>query len=105
MNLGVEDFQPVDPKGAQPLKDWSTLTDLSFNGHASVVKDGAKTALPSVAWKNAADIRVRQLSWVGGRYEGDAPSALELSDNERTKAFNEAIKASLEQEKKDRDGR
>lgn len=105
VNLGVEDFQPVvktslpDPKGAQPLKDWSTLTDLSLSGHASVMKDG------SGDWKNAATIRVRQLRWVGGQYQGDAPAAPELSDAERTKAFNDAIKASLEQEKKDRDGR
>lgn len=105
VNLGVEDFQPLDPKGAQPLKDWSTLTELSFQAHATVVKDGVKTSLPSLAWKNAAAIRVRQLRWVGGDYQGDAPSAPELSDAERTKAFDEAIKASLEQEKKDQDGR
>jgi len=105
VNLGVEDFQPVDPKGAKPLADWSTLTDLSFSGHASLVKDGAKVALPSIDWKQAGTIRIRQLRWVGGQYQGDAPSAPELSDAERTKAFNDAIKASLEQEKKDRDGR
>jgi len=105
VNLGVEDFQPVDPKGAKPLADWSTLTDLSLSGHASVMKDGAKVSLPSTPWKNAAAIRVRQLRWVGGQYQGDAPSAPELSDAERTQAFNDAIKASLEQEKKDRDGR
>jgi hypothetical protein len=105
VNLGVEDFQPVDPKGAKPLADWSTLTDLSFSGHASLVKDGAKVALPSIDWKQAGTIRIRQLRWVGGQYQGDAPSAPELSDAERTKAFNDAIKASLEQEKKDREGK
>jgi len=102
VNLGVEDFQPVDPKGAQPLKDWSTLTDLSLSGHASVMKDGVKTSLPSGDWKNAAMIRVRQLRWVGGQYQGDAPAAPEPTEAERTKAFNDAIKASLEQEKKDK---
>jgi hypothetical protein len=105
VNLGVEDFQPVDPKGAKPLTDWSTLTDLSLSGHANVVKDGAKTPLPSVDWKKAGATRIRQLRWVGGQYQGDAPSAPELSDAERTQAFNDAIQASLEQEKKDRDGR
>ena len=105
VELGIEDFQPVDPKGAQPLKDWSTLTELSLQGHASVVKDGAKVALPSTPWKNAAATRVRQLRWVGGQYQGDTPTAPELSEAERTKAFNDAIKASLEQEKKDREGR
>jgi hypothetical protein len=105
VNLGVEDFHPVDPKGATPLKDWSTLTELSLQGHVSVVKDGAKVALPSVDWKKAASIRIRQLRWVGGQYQGGAPAAPELSDAERTKAFNDAIKASLEQERRDRDGR
>ena len=105
VELGVEDFQPVDPKGAQPLQNWSTLTELSLQGHASVVKDGTKTALPSTPWKNAAVTRVRQMRWVGGQYQGDAPTAPELSEAERTKAFNDAIKASLEQEKKDRDGK
>ena len=105
VNLGVEDFHPVDPKGATPLKDWSTLTELSLQGHVSVVKDGAKVALPSVDWKKAASIRIRQLRWVGGQYQGATPAAPELSDAERTKAFNDAIKASLEQERRDRDGR
>ena len=105
VNLGVEDFHPVDPKGATPLKDWSTLTELSLQGHVSVIKDGAKVALPSVDWKKAASIRIRQLRWVGGQYQGATPAAPELSDAERTKAFNDAIKASLEQERRDRDGR
>ncbi|MEY4854877.1 MAG: hypothetical protein RIR32_1553 [Verrucomicrobiota bacterium] len=105
VNLGVEDFQPIDSKRAQPLKDWSTLTDLSLSGHATVVKDGAKTDLPRAPWKNPGTIRVRQLRWVGGQYQGDAPAAPEPTEAERTKAFNDAIKASLEQEKKDRDGR
>jgi len=105
VNLGVEDFQPIDPKGAQPLKDWSTLTDLSLSGHATVVKDGTKTDLPRVPWKNPGTIRFRLLRWVGGQYQGSAPAAPEPTEAERTKAFNDAIKASLEQERKDRDGR
>jgi hypothetical protein len=105
VNLGVEDFQPIDPKGAQPLKDWSTLTDLSLSGHATVVKDGTKTDLPRVPWKNPGTIRFRLLRWVGGQYQGATPAAPEPTEAERTKAFNDAIKASLEQEKQDRDGR
>ncbi|MEY2599846.1 MAG: hypothetical protein RLZZ142_2105 [Verrucomicrobiota bacterium] len=105
VRLGVEDFQPTDPRGATPLADWSTLTELTLSGHATVVKEGAKTPMPSTPWKNAAAIRVRQLRWVGGQYQGEAPSAKELSDAERTKAFNDAIKASLEQERKDREGK
>lgn len=102
LTFSLEDFQPVDAKGAQPLKDWSTLTDLSISGHATVVKDGVKVALPSSSWKNADSLRVRQLRWVGGEYQGSAPAAAEMTDAERTKAFNDSIKASLEQEKKDR---
>ena len=63
VSLGVEDFKPTDPKRAQPLKDWSTLTELAISGHASVVQDGVKTAMPSVAWKNAASIRLRAVKW------------------------------------------
>jgi hypothetical protein len=63
VSLGVEDFQPKDNKGAQPLKDWSTLTDLAISGHATIVKDGVKTSLPSVAWKNARDVKVRGMKW------------------------------------------
>jgi hypothetical protein len=105
VNLGIEDFQPVDAKGAEPLKDWSTLTDLSLSAHAAVVKDGVKTPLPSTPWKNPDKIRFRQLRWVGGQYQGSAPTAPELSEAERTKAFNDAIKASLEQERRDREGK
>jgi len=103
LTFSLEDFQPVDPKGAQPLKDWSTLTDLSISGHATVVKDGAKVALPSNAWKNAGNLDVRQLRWVGGEYQGSAPTAPEMTEAERTKAFNDSIKASIEQEKRDRE--
>ncbi len=71
VSLGVEDFKPTDPKGAQPLKDWSTLTELAISGHASVVQDGVKTSLPSIAWKNARDVRVRELKWsASGAHEG-----------------------------------
>jgi hypothetical protein len=66
------------------------------------VKEGVKSELPSIAWKNASAIRIRHLRWVGGQYHGDAPFAPELTETERTKAFNDAIRASLEQEAKDR---
>jgi hypothetical protein len=102
--VGLEDFLPVDSKTTPPLADWATLTDLSLSGHVTTVKDGAKAELPSIAWKNAAAIRIRQLRWVGGEYQGDAPVAPELTEADRTKAFNDSIKASLEQEAKDRAG-
>jgi len=71
VSLGVEDFKPTDPKGAQPLKDWSTLTELAISGHATVVQDGVKTSLPSVAWKNAREVKVRELKWsASGAREG-----------------------------------
>ena len=135
VSLGVEDFKPADSKGAQPLKDWSTLTELAISGHASIVQDGVKTSLPSVAWKNAKDVRVRALKWsasgesrvasreesrvesrdgsktesrAGSRAEsrdgqGDTGTrGKELTEAERTKAFNDSIKKSLEQEARDR---
>jgi len=105
VSLSVEDFKPTDPKGAQPLKDWSTLTELALSGHVTVVQDGVKTALPSVAWKDAAAIRVRALRWEGAAVRDDtgtrAAPTQELSESERTKAFNDSIKKSLEQEAKD----
>jgi len=105
VNLGIEDFQPVDSKGGKPLTDWSTLTELSLSGHDAVMNANAKPAQPSVAWKNSGTIRVRHLRWVGGQYQGELPVAPELSEAERTKSFNDAIKASLEQERKDRAGK
>ena len=66
VSLGVEDFKPTDSKGAQPLKDWSTLTELAISGHATMVQDGVKTSLPSVAWKNAREVRVREVKWGAG---------------------------------------
>jgi pimeloyl-ACP methyl ester carboxylesterase len=105
VNLGLEDFKPATDQAGPPLKDWSTLTDLAISGHATLTKGGVKTEQPSVAWKNPKDIRIRQLRWIGGQYQGDTPAAPELSDEERTKAFNDAIKASLEQERRDREGK
>lgn len=102
VSLGLTDFQPMDTKGAKPLQDWSTLTDLSLSGHATLTINGVKTDLPSTLWKNPASIRIRQLRWVGGKYLPEESAAKELSDSERTQAFNDAIKASLEQEARDR---
>jgi hypothetical protein len=104
VSLGVEDFKPTDPKGAQPLKDWSTLTELAISGHATIVKDGVKTSLPSVAWKNAKEVRLRAVKWDAGSRDGQGGPApvKELTEAERTKIFNDSIKKSLEQEARDR---
>jgi hypothetical protein len=105
VDLGLEDFQPVDPPNTPPLKDWATLTDLSLSGHPAAAKGASQTPATGVGWKNAKEIQIRELRWVGGTYQENGTGPTDLPEGERTKAFNSAIKSSPEQEAKDRTDR
>ena len=54
-------------------------------------------------WTGGFEPKIRNLRWEGGHYVATRQAPAALSDAERTKAFNDSIKASLEQEKRDRE--
>ena len=53
-------------------------------------------------WTRGTDPAIRNLRWEGGDYGLTQQAPANLTEAERTKAFNDSIKASLEQEKKDK---
>ena len=86
------------------LADWSTLTEISFSPSipAELKTPDMKAAK---GWTRGTDPAIRNLRWEGGNYDATQQAPAALTEAERTKAFNDAIKASLEQEKKDKASR
>jgi hypothetical protein len=97
------DLADVRPFGATKAKlaDWSTLTDLSFTPNIPAELKTAEMT-PTKGWTREFNPAVRNLRWEGGTYAEKKLAPATLTEAERTKAFNDSIKASLEQEKKDR---
>jgi hypothetical protein len=56
-------------------------------------------------WARGLEPRIRNLRWEGGVYAANQKAPAPLSEAERTKAFNDSIKTSLEQEKRERNGK
>ena len=97
------DLADIRPIGATKgmLADWSTLTEI---GITPSIPSELKTPDMKAAkgWTRGTDPAIRNLRWEGGSYGLTQRPPVTLTEAERTKAFNESIKASLEQEKKDK---
>jgi len=100
------DLADVRPIGATKgkLADWSTLTEIGFT---PIIPAELKTPEMKAAkgWTRGMTPAIRNLRWEGGSYDATQQAPATLTEAERTKAFNDAIKASLEQEKKDKASR
>jgi hypothetical protein len=83
------------------LADWSTLTEIGFSPNIPAELKTAEMTTPK-GWARGFTPKIRNLRWEGGTYAEKKLTPATLTDAERTKAFNESIKASLEQEKKDK---
>ncbi len=83
------------------LADWSTLTEIGLTPN---IPAELKTAdmTPAKGWTRGFALKIRNLRWEGGSYGLTQRPPATLTEAERTKAFNDSIKASLEQEKRDR---
>jgi hypothetical protein len=103
VEVDLSDLRPIGATKAT-LADWSTLTDLSFTPN---IPTELKTAemTPAKGWTRGFEPKIRNLRWEGGTYAEKKLTPATLTEAERTKAFNESIKASLEQEKQDRKGK
>jgi hypothetical protein len=97
------DLAELRPLGAAKgkLADWSTLTEIGLTPN---IPAELKTAdmTPAKGWTRGFELKVRNLRWEGGMYATTQRPPATLTEAERTKAFNDSIKASLEQEKQDR---
>jgi hypothetical protein len=97
------DLTELRPIGATKgkLADWSTLTEISFSPSIPAELKTPEMKVPK-GWTRGTDPAIRNLRWEGGDYGLTQRPPATLTEAERTKAFNDAIKASLEQEKKDK---
>ncbi|MDP4659345.1 MAG: acetylxylan esterase [Opitutales bacterium] len=86
------------------LADWSTLTEISLSPSIPAELKTPEMK-PAKGWTRGTDPAIRNLRWEGGNYDATQQAPATLTEAERTKAFNDAIKASLEQEKKDKASR
>ena len=97
------DLADIRPIGATKgnLADWSTLTEI---GITPSIPGELKTPdmKATKGWTRGTDPAIRNLRWEGGDYGLTQRPPVTLTEAERTKAFNDSIKASLEQEKKDK---
>lgn len=100
------DLADVRPIGAtkQALSDWSTLTEIALTpGIPAELK--TPEMKPAKGWTRGTEPAIRDLRWVGGDYQASQRTSVTLTEAERTKAFDDSIKSSLEQEKKDKASR
>jgi hypothetical protein len=93
----------VRPIGATKTKlaDWSTLTEISLSPNIPAELKTAEMTTPK-GWSRGFEPRIRNLRWEGGVYAAKKLAPAMLTEAERTKAFNDSIKTSLEQEKQDK---
>lgn len=99
VEVELSDLRPIGVTKAT-LADWSTLTDLSFTPNIPAELKTAEMT-PTKGWTREFNPAIRNLRWEGGTYAEKKLAPATLTEAERTKAFNDSIKASLEQEKKD----
>jgi cephalosporin-C deacetylase-like acetyl esterase len=101
IEVDLSELRPIGATKAK-LADWSTLTDLSFTPNIPAELKTAEMT-PAKGWTRGFNPAIRNLRWEGGSYGLTQQPPATLSEAERTKAFNDSIKASLEQERRDRE--
>ena len=100
VEVDLADLRPIGATKGK-LADWSTLTEISLTPSIPAELKTPEMKAPK-GWTRGTDPAIRHLRWEGGNYDATQQAPATLTEAERTKAFNDAIKASLEQEKKDK---
>jgi hypothetical protein len=103
VEVDLADLRPIGATKGK-LADWSTLTEISLTPSIPAELKTPEMKIPK-GWTRGTDPAIRHLRWEGGSYDATQQAPATLTEAERTKAFNDAIKASLEQEKKDKASR
>jgi hypothetical protein len=97
LSVSLNDLVSTNEK-AGPLANWQSVTEFSISPSGTTLKDGKKIKVDGKAWQGPREIR--NLRWVGGEYKNTATTNNALSPEDFKKNFNDAIKKSLEQEKR-----
>jgi pimeloyl-ACP methyl ester carboxylesterase len=99
VSVNLNELTATDPLITTPLANWQTVTEFSISPSGETVKDGQKMKLEGKPWQGPREIR--NLRWAGGEYSQERIPGSVLTPAEHQKAFSEAIRKSLEQEKAD----
>lgn len=99
VNVSLNELMSSNPKITEPLENWQTVTEFSISPSGDAVKNGEKIKVNGKPWQGPREIK--NLRWEGGEYSQHQLVDAVLSPEEHQKAFNDAIKKSLEQEKAD----
>lgn len=99
VSVSLGDLAAADPRITAPLANWQTVTELSLGPSGQIVKEGQTVKIDGKPWQGAREIR--NLRWEGGGYSTRQSTESALSPKEHEHQFNDAIKKSLEQEKRD----
>lgn len=103
VEVDLTDLSPLSATKGK-LAGWDTLTELSVTPNIPTELKAAEMTKPK-GWTGGFEPRIRNLRWEGGHHVATQKAPATLSEAERTKAFNDSIQASLEQEKKDKASR
>ena len=103
VEVELSDLRPLG-SASGTLASWDTLTEISITPNLPAESKTSEMT-PSKGWTRGSEPRIRNLRWEGGVYGTSQKASSALSEAERTKAFNDSIKASLEQEKRERNGK
>ena len=99
VSVSLDELTATDPKFTAPLANWRTVAEFNLCPSGKCVRDGKVATINGKAWQGPREIR--NLRWEGGTYAAQTAAAAALTPAEHEKAFNDAIKKSLEQEKQD----
>jgi hypothetical protein len=94
VTVKCDELTATDPKVTEPLANWQTVTEFSVSPSGTVVRDGVKVDSKGKAWQGRREIR--NLRWEGGQYSGQGAGDSALNPDAFEKAFDGAIKKSLE---------
>ncbi len=101
--VSLEELAVTDPKFSTLITDWQTVCELSISPAGQTTRSGQLVKVDAKPWEGPREIR--NLRWEGGEYSKNRMSNSPLTPAEHEKAFNEAIKKSLQQEEADRKGK
>lgn len=87
-----------DANTSAPLSNWQSVTELSISPSGTKIINGRKVKTDGKAWQGPREIR--NLRWVGGMYPAQSANGSTLNQEDFQKNFNNAIKKSLDQEKR-----
>jgi cephalosporin-C deacetylase-like acetyl esterase len=100
VSVSLNELKATDLSITEPLQSWQTVSELSISPNPPTRKGAPPSTVQPKPWKGPREIR--NLRWVGGQYPSSASPGNTLSSDAFQQNFNEAIKKSLEQEKRDR---